>query len=125
MDSDPQELVVLGNGKQEKSYLHVSDLIDAIQLCWPIKKDKFDVFNIGGIDTITVARIAEIVLEETKAKQKIRYTGGERGWIGDVPKFNYNIQKMLSTGWRPKLSSEQAIYTTVRELIQNKTQITK
>ena len=117
LSSNPDELIVLGNGKQEKSYLHVSDLIKAIQQAWSVRKNKFEVFNIGGIDSITVQRIAEIVLEETKGKQKIRYTGGDRGWIGDVPKFNYEIKKILNTGWLPSLNSEQSIRRTVIELL--------
>lgn len=115
---NPQYLEVLGNGMQEKSYLHVEDLVKAILFCLDIKQDEFDAFNVGGIDTIRVSRIAEIILEETRTGQSINYTGGDRGWVGDVPKFNYDISRLLATGWRPQMNSEQAIRKTVISLIK-------
>jgi len=119
LKNNKQKLVVLGNGQQEKSYLHVSDLIQAILHCMDLSKDKYNVFNVGGIDTINVARIAALVIEETKGNQSIEYTGGERGWLGDVPKFKYNIEKILSTGWLPVYNSEMAVRRTIKELINN------
>ncbi len=116
LKNNPNTLVVLGNGQQEKSYLHVSDLIDAIIFCKTKFNDAYNVFNVGGIDTINVKRIAELVLEETESTQTIEFTGGDRGWIGDVPKFKYNIEKIKSTGWQPKLNSENAIRQTIQEL---------
>lgn len=112
-----EKLIVLGNGQQEKSYLHVSDLIHAILHCMAISTDQYNVFNVGGIDTINVARIAALVLEESNASQTIEYTGGERGWLGDVPKFKYNIKKILGTGWLPVHNSEMAVRRTIQELI--------
>ncbi|MBV7529003.1 NAD-dependent epimerase/dehydratase family protein [Chitinophaga sp. sic0106] len=116
-----EELTVLGNGQQEKSYLHVSDLVNAILYLLQHNSERYNIFNVGGIDTINVARIAELVLEELEEKRNIVFTGGDRGWIGDVPKFKYDIQKILSTGWKPVLSSEMAVRQTVRELINSKT----
>jgi UDP-glucose 4-epimerase len=110
----------LGNGKQEKSYLYVSDLIEAILFCKGKSENGYHIFNIGGIDTITVKRIAEIVIEETGSQQAIVFAGGDRGWVGDVPKFRYNITKIKNTGWKPKLNSEMAIRKTVQELNKEK-----
>lgn len=112
----PDKLVVLGNGKQEKSYLHVSDLVHAILFCSSQKKKQVDVFHLGGIDTITVAKIAEIVVELTGGKSGIEYTGGEKGWVGDVAKFQYDIGKILQLGWKPRYSSEEAVRLAVQEL---------
>ncbi len=117
LSADKERLVVLGNGTQEKSYLHVSDLVNGILFFKNEFKDNYNTLNLGGLDTINVKRIAEIVLEETKAPQKIYFTGGDRGWIGDVPKIRYNTNKAQKTGWQPKLNSEMAIRTTVIELL--------
>jgi UDP-glucose 4-epimerase len=118
LKNDTQKLIVLGNGTQEKSYLHVSDLIEAILFCKnKYCTERYNYFNVGGIDTINVKRIAEIVLEEAKATQVIHFTGGDRGWIGDVPKVKYKNDKINGSGWLPKLNSEKAIRTTVRELL--------
>jgi UDP-glucose 4-epimerase len=115
---NPSELIVLGDGKQEKSYLYVKDLIDAIQYAWKSKNDKVDIFNIGGIDTINVSEIAHIVVENIGLGSVISYTGGDRGWKGDVPKFSYDIKKILATKWTPKLNSREAVDLTVKSLIK-------
>ena len=115
---NPSELVVLGDGKQEKSYLYVKDLITAIQYAWNSKTDKVDIFNIGGIDTINVSEIAHIVVENIGLESLISYTGGDRGWKGDVPKFSYDIKKILGTKWTPKLNSREAVDLTVKSLIK-------
>ena len=118
LKDNPNELVVLGNGKQEKSYLYVKDLISAIEYAWKFKTDKIDIFNIGGIDTISVSEIAQIVVDNIGLGSQISYTGGDRGWKGDVPKFSYDIKKILGTKWTPKLNSREAVDLTVKSLIK-------
>ncbi|MDI9364556.1 MAG: NAD-dependent epimerase/dehydratase family protein [Flavobacterium sp.] len=118
LKADSEKLIVLGNGTQEKSYLHVSDLVNGILFCKEKYAERYNTFNVGGLDSINVKRIAEIVIEETKSKQSIHFTGGDRGWIGDVPKVKYNTNKIKNSGWQPALNSEMAIRTTVRELIK-------
>ena len=118
LKANPNELVVLGDGKQEKSYLYVKDLIIAIQCAWDAKSEKVDIFNIGGIDTINVSEIATIVVKNIGLGSKITFTGGDRGWKGDVPKFSYDIKKILSTEWTPKLNSKEAVDLTVKLLIK-------
>lgn len=115
---NPKELVVLGDGNQEKSYLYVKDLINAIQFAWNHKTEKVDIFNIGGIDTISVAEIAQIVIQNIGLGSLISYTGGDRGWKGDVPKFSYDIKKILGTKWTPKFNSREAVDLTVKSLIK-------
>jgi UDP-glucose 4-epimerase len=113
-----KELVVLGDGKQEKSYLYVKDLITAIQFAWDKKVDQVDIFNIGGMDTICVSDIAKIVVKQVDLGSSISFTGGNRGWKGDVPKFAYQIEKILRTGWRPQFNSTEAVERTVRAIIK-------
>ena len=98
--------------------MYVKDLINAIQYAWNSKTGKVDIFNIGGIDTINVSEIANIVVQNIGLGSLISYTGGDRGWKGDVPKFSYDIKKILSTNWTPKLNSKQAVDLTVKALIK-------
>lgn len=118
--NNPNELEILGDGTQCKPYIYVFDLVEAIVKF--TEKDNIgnEVFNISveGFGT-TVTHIAEIVVEELGLfNVNFKYTGGDRGWKGDVPKFSYDITKILSTGWKPKFTSDEAIRQTVKEVIK-------
>ena len=115
---NPLLLDVLGNGSQKKSYLHVSDLVDAMLYLALNLKDK-GVFpiNIGPLDDgVTVKWIAEEVVKFVSPTARIVYGSESRGWVGDVPKFNYSIDKLINLGWRPKLSSSQAVQRAIVEI---------
>ena len=113
-----EELAVLGNGTQKKAYLHVSDLVSAMQLI--ITKEspqKALLVNIGPIDDgVTVKWIAEKVVERINPKARIIYGEGSKGWVGDVPKFNYSTEKLKSFGWSPSLSSSASILRAIDEI---------
>ena len=110
LNRDPSTLEVLGDGKQMKSYLLVEECVDAMLYGFEHSKDKLNYFNLGADDQITVKRIVEILLEETKLKGvKVKYTGGESGWIGDVPKFLLSTKKMADLGWKAGHTSEEAV----------------
>ncbi|MGC9108601.1 MAG: NAD-dependent epimerase/dehydratase family protein, partial [Infirmifilum sp.] len=116
---DPHNLEILGNGKQEKSYLYVDDCIDGMVYLSDRSPRDVDVFNLGNIDSITVDQIASIVVEEMGLKEvKFHYTGEDRGWRGDVPKTVPDIGKALSLGWRPSLNSAEAVRKSAREIIR-------
>lgn len=115
LKDNPEKLVILGNGKQRKSYLHVSDTVSGILSAW--KSDK-TVFNIGSEDSIDVDGIAEIVAEEMDLDPEYEYTGGEKGWDGDVPEMRLEIEKLKETGWRPEQNSSSSVRKTVQELLQ-------
>lgn len=116
---DNKTLEILGDGKQKKPYLHVSDLIEALYLSWTKSDDKLNYFNVGPSDETSVDKIAEILLEELGLGDvTLNYTGGSGGWPGDVPKFSYNTSKVRNLGWSPVLTSDQAVRTTIRELIK-------
>jgi UDP-glucose 4-epimerase len=114
-----KELQVLGNGTQQKAYLHVSDLIDAMLLISNQQIDrKVEVINIGPFDKgVTVKWIAQEVVNKINPSAKIVYGVGNKGWVGDVPKFNYSVEKLKSLGWSPNLGSEKAVKRAINEII--------
>jgi UDP-glucose 4-epimerase len=118
---NPNELEILGDGTQTKSYLYISDCVEAILLATENPENPVEVYNVGSEDQINVKTIAEIVIEEMGLKNvKLKLTGGVnggRGWKGDVKNMLLDISKLKSLGWKPKLNSEQAVRKTVREIV--------
>ena len=120
---DSSHLHILGNGKQSKSYVHVTDIVRGVLLASDKTCLDFDVFNISTPDFINVDEIANIVMEELQIDSqsvKITYSGGDRGWKADVPVVRINAGKILDLGWSPKFSSQEAIRESIREMIQSK-----
>jgi UDP-glucose 4-epimerase len=116
----PAELEVLGDGSQEKPYFHVSDLVEAMLYITDHAKAPLNCFNIGTAGSVTTVRyIAEAVVKRQSPGAKIRYTGGSKGWVGDVPKFNYSIEKLKKLGWSPRLTSNQAVDLAVEETVRD------
>jgi len=114
---NPNELVILGDGEQNKSYIYISDCVDA--MFFGLKADEdVNILNIGSEDQIKVKRIAEIVCEEMGLNPVFKFTGGRRGWRGDVPIMLLSIEKLKSIGWKPKYNSEQAVRKAVRDLLE-------
>jgi UDP-glucose 4-epimerase len=114
--ANPKELEVLGDGNQEKPYLHVKELVDAMLFLFERAPDRLNYYNIAPeAGASTVRFIAESVVKAAAPAAKIRYTGGSRGWVGDVPKFRYSTAKLKALGWSPKLSSNQAVELAIRE----------
>ena len=123
--ADPTQLEILGDGSQRKSYLYISDCIEAIyHLFMEFTKSNtlIEVYNIGSQDWITVKEIADIVVEEMGLKGvKYRFTGGVeggRGWRGDVKYMLLDVSKALEKGWRPKHTSQEAVRLAARALIK-------
>ncbi len=115
LKDNPEKLVILGNGKQRKSYLHVSDTVSGILSAWKSEKT---VFNIGSEDSIDVDQIADIVAVEMDLNPMHEYTGGEKGWDGDVPEMRLSIEKLKETGWTPEHNSASSVRKTVQELLE-------
>jgi UDP-glucose 4-epimerase len=113
----PDRLEVLGDGRQTKPYLHVDDLLDAILLGWDRLDAPLNAFNVGGETRCSVRRMAEITVEEWGRPIDVYYTGGDRGWVGDVPSVEYDTGLIRSLGWTPKRDSETAVREAVRALI--------
>lgn len=115
---NPNELLILGDGSQEKPYLYVKDLVAAMLFVWKRTAEKVNCFNIGVTTTTRVSKIADIVVEEMGLQNvRYRYTGGDRGWTGDVPRFRYDLHKITQLGWVAQMSSDDAIRHAVRALL--------
>lgn len=117
---NPTELEILGDGTQCKPYIYVLDLVDAIIRLTREFVTGETVYNISvNSPGTTVTNIADIVAEEMGLKNvKYNYTGGDRGWKGDVPRFTYDINKVLATGWCPQKTSDEAVRQTVRDALE-------
>lgn len=116
--NNPKELEILGNGTQCKPYIYVTDLVNAIVKLTEQFEPGVDVFNISVMSEGTsVTHIAEIVVDVLGLSDvEFKYTGGDRGWKGDVPRFKYDISKVLATGWKPEYTSDEAVRKAAQSL---------
>jgi UDP-glucose 4-epimerase len=119
LEKDPSELSVLGNGKQQKPYLYVDDLLYAIECIYRNSNDMLNYFNVSASSDTTVTEIANIVIQKCGSKDtKLSFTREDRGWVGDVPKFKYDTSKINSLKWKPSYTSTEAVKLSVeKELI--------
>jgi UDP-glucose 4-epimerase len=121
----PDWLKVLGNGTQRKSYLYVQDCVDAIlhvirQATAAQAKHRTQIYNLGTAEYVQVNDSIGFICRTLGLKPELRYTGGDRGWIGDNPFIFLDTTKILATGWKPKLSIEQGIVSTLHWLQANR-----
>ncbi len=114
----PRKLAILGDGKQSKSYIHISDVLNAISLCLVKENAQINLFNIASKSFITVNEIATSVIRGMKLKNvKITHTKGRVGWPGDVPVVRIDSKKLRNIGWKENFSSPKAVERTVREIL--------
>lgn len=120
LKKNPKELEILGNGKQQKPYLHVFDIVSGILHGFEHSNDQLNLFNLSCDSDTTVTRIADMVVEEMGLKNvKYKFTGGKRGWAGDVPRFLLDASKINSLGWKPSYTSDEAVRKAIREILDN------
>lgn len=115
LSDNPQELEILGNGKQMKSYMHVEDCVNAIL---HITNSDATTVNIGTETTTTVDRIADTVSDVMNLQPLYDYTGGSQGWTGDVPEIKMDVSYMKSLGYSPQMSSDQAVRKATNQLVE-------
>jgi len=113
----PLRLEVLGDGRQAKSYLRTEDCVEGMLLAGDLAHEQVNLFNLGAADQISVREIAEKVVAATGGRARIEYTGGDRGWTGDVPLQLLSIAKIGRLGWSPHHTSAAAIDRTIAELL--------
>ncbi len=105
-----RRLRILGDGTQEKSYLSTDDCVAAMLFAREHAREAVNLFNLGSRDWVTVRRIAQLVVEAHQLKEvKFDFTGGPRGWAGDVPRMRLSIDKVGRLGWKPRDTSEAAV----------------
>jgi UDP-glucose 4-epimerase len=120
----PDRLRILGDGNQSKSYIHVEDVVEAVLLAYRASQRLtgtfFDVYNVATGDYITVTEIAQLAIEVAGLSPEqvhLEYTGGERGWKGDVPIVRLNTDRIRALGWRPKHNTRQALCLALNAML--------
>ena len=117
LKKDSSTLEVLGNGTQQKTYLHVSELVEAMLFINNNTDNGMNYYNIGAMDDgVFVKQIAEETAKVASPNAKINYQKTDRGWVGDVPRFYYSVVKLKELGWSPKMSSLEAVQRAVIEI---------
>lgn len=118
LTQDNTQLEILGDGTQCKPYIYVTDLVEAIVQFMETRKKGVTLYNLGVEGATTVTKIADIICEKMGLRNvKYNYTGGNVGWKGDVPKFQYDLSKIYSTGWRALYDSDEAVVKTVENVL--------
>ena len=121
LSESPDRLVVLGDGSQFKSYLHISELVEGMLLIRSKNfEQKIQVFNIGpeNQDGIYVKTIALEVVKAVSPSASIEFGTSNKGWVGDIPKFKYSIDKINQLGWRPSMNSYETLLKAISEIKQ-------
>ena len=118
--TDNTRLEILGDGSQSKSYIYVSDVLDAMRLIEKNRLNGFSYFNVGTKDYITVKEIADIAVDILKLSNvNYIFSGGDRGWKGDVPIVRFNTDKIRSNGWGNKYSTSEAIRLSIQSIYED------
>ncbi len=114
----PAELPVLGDGTQRKPYLHVTDVVDGILFGVQHAQQRLNVFNLAVAEGTTVRWIAEELLRVfgREGKTRLAFSGGDRGWPGDVPQCQMEVSRMAALGWRVRQTSDEAVARAIREV---------
>ncbi len=117
---DPTRLEILGDGKQSKSYVHVSDVIDAVLLAEARGPRPLATYNVATGDYITVTEIAELAVDavgRAPGGTLFEFTGGDRGWRGDIPVVRLDTARIRSLGWSNALSTSDALRASLRSMV--------
>ena len=120
LKANADQLDVLGDGTQQKAYLHVDELVDAMLHVRELPSlGRRSIFNVGPENDggVTVKAIATQVVEKVAPSANICYGAGNKGWVGDVPRFIYSVERLKAHGWQPQLSSAEAIRKAICEIV--------
>jgi UDP-glucose 4-epimerase len=118
--ADPTQLQILGDGLQSKSYIHVQDVLDAVFTAETSGDAPFDVYNVATGDYITVTEIAQLAIRVLGLEPQtvnLSYTGGDRGWKGDVPVVRINTDRVRGLGWANKRLSAGALEAAMESML--------
>jgi UDP-glucose 4-epimerase len=126
LNKNPNQLEILGDGSQSKPYIHISDVINALEVVLNKQERKFEVFNVAPLDHLSVLDIAEIVMSRhpmVQGEPKLIMTGGDRGWTGDVPIVRLGTEKIRANGWKNSYDSKGAVELSVDQMLSNATRL--
>ncbi len=116
---NPNTLEILGDGTQSKSYIYVDDVIDAVRLVEKKGLNIFEPYNVATLDNLTVTEIADMAVSVLGLSDvEYKYTGGNRGWKGDVPVVRMNSKKIRDLGWSNRHTSHEAMELALRSMLQ-------
>jgi UDP-glucose 4-epimerase len=118
---DPTRLRILGDGRQSKSYVHVLDVVDAMLMAYRGQQKRYEAYNVATGDYISVTEIADLAAEVLGLEPdevEYEYTGGSRGWKGDVPIVRLNTDRIRSLGWSNRYSSREALRESLSALVE-------
>jgi len=119
LHANPHHLEILGNGQQQKPYLYVTDCINGMLHGYHHSHKQINLYNLSCTTTTTVTRIAEMVIEEMGLSNvTFHYTGGDRGWKGDVPRFQLDPAAMNTLGWTATYTSDEAVRKAIKDTLQ-------
>ncbi len=121
LKADPTRLRILGDGTQKKSYIHVEDVLAAVRLADSSTADRYAVFNVATDDYITVREIADLAVKVSGIKPETvayEYTGGDRGWKGDVPVVRFDCSRIKAIGWRARRTSAEAVADGMKAILE-------
>ena len=121
LKTDPARLRILGDGTQKKSYIHVEDVLAAMRLADGAATGKYDVFNVATDDYITVREIADLAVKVsglTPDETRYEFSGGDRGWKGDVPVVRFDCSKIKTLGWQARRSSAGAVTDAMKAMLE-------
>jgi UDP-glucose 4-epimerase len=116
LKADPTEITVLGNGNQNKSYLHVSDAINGVIRAFESDSRSIEIYNVSHWYGHTVRDNLDIIVQFMKVHPKVTFLGGKRGWIGDSPRILLDANRLRFLGWEPKWEIVDALLSTLRWL---------
>lgn len=122
LKKNPNELEILGDGKQTRSYIYIDDAVEATMIAWRKTSDDYSVYNVGSEDWITVDEVADQVIEAmnlVNVRKIYKPVLHGVGWPGDVKKIALRIDKIKQLGFKPSLSSKEAVKATTREIIND------
>lgn len=121
LKADPTRLRILGDGTQKKSYIHVEDVLAAIRLVDERARGKYAMYNVATDDYITVTQIADLAVKVsllTPGEIKYEFTGGDRGWKGDVPVVRFDCRKIKELGWKASRTSAEAVTDAMKAMLE-------
>lgn len=121
LKADPTRLRILGDGTQKKSYIHVEDVLGAIRLADECATGNYAMFNVATDDYITVTQIADLAVKVSgiaPGETKYEFTGGDRGWKGDVPVVRFDCSKIKALGWKARRTSAEAVTDAMKAMVE-------